>query len=93
MDIFSILKRFQHHGVLCDMRQQTQLKLRIIRGNDLVSLFGHEGAPDTPAKFGANGNVLQIGLAGRKAAGGGHGLIQQAVNSSVRRNLMRQGVV
>src|SRR5215213_9669517 len=58
VDVFTFLKRFQHHRILRDVGQQPQLELRIVSGDDLVSLLRNESAADTPAHLAANGNVL-----------------------------------
>src|SRR5882724_5749097 len=92
MNVFPILKRLEHYRVLRNVREQAQLELGVVRRNDLVSFFSDERAPDAAPQLGANGNVLQVGLAGRETAGGGNRLIEQTMNSPVSRNLMRQRV-
>ena len=37
MNVFAVLKRLEHHRVLRDVREQAQLELGIIGGDDLVS--------------------------------------------------------
>jgi hypothetical protein len=63
VNVFASLKRFQHHGILRDMGQQTQFKLRIVGGDDLVSLFRNECAANSPAHLTANRNVLKVRIA------------------------------
>ena len=75
MNVFSVLKSIEHHLVARDVRQQTQLKLRIIGRDEFVAGLGDEGAPDAPAHFCANRNILQVGIAGRKPARRRDGLI------------------
>ena len=89
MNVFAFLKSFKHDRILRDMCEEPQLELRVIRGNDFVSLLRHERAANTPAKIGANRNVLQIGIAGRKPAGGRNSLIELAVNAPVCGYLVR----
>src|SRR5688572_3548140 len=74
------------------MRQQTQLKLGIISGNDLISLFGDESAPNPPAHLAANRNVLQVWIARRQTPCRRDRLIELTVNASISRDLMRQRV-
>src|SRR5687768_2049597 len=55
VNVFAFLKCFEHYGVLRDMGQEPQFELRIIRGDDLVSLLCDEGTPDSAAHLTANG--------------------------------------
>ena len=92
VNVFAFLKRFEHHRILRDVGQQTQLELRVVGRNDLVSLLCHERAPNTPSHFTANRNVLKIRIARRKTSGGGNRLVELAMNASVSRDLLRQRV-
>src|ERR671912_55783 len=88
MNVFAFLKSLQHHFILRDVGQQSQFKLGIVGRNNFVSLFGDEGPPDAASQFCANGYVLKVWIAGRETSGGGHCLIQQTMDSAIRRDLM-----
>ncbi len=52
-----------------EMRQQPQLDLRIIGREQHVARLGDECGANLAAKFGADGNILQIGIGGRQPPG------------------------
>ena len=58
MYIVALLKGVEHLFVASDMREQSQLKLRVVRGDQLKAFFGDEGAADAAAKLRADRNVL-----------------------------------
>ena len=58
MDVVVLLKRIEHHGIVCDVREQTQFELRIIGGDELVAFLRDERAADATAKLCANRNIL-----------------------------------
>src|SRR6185369_6392187 len=92
VDVFTFLKRFEHHRILCDVGQQAQFELRVIRRDDLVALLCDEGAANTTSHLAANRNVLEIRIARRQPSCRGYWLIELAVNSAVGRDLLRQSV-
>ena len=53
-----------------DVGEQAQLDLRVVDGEQLVALLGHEGAADLAALLGAHRDVLQIGIGRGEPAGG-----------------------
>src|SRR6185295_7233231 len=85
-----VLKRFEHDWILRYVGKQPQLELRVVCRDNLISFFCNERSSDASSQLSANGNVLQVGIARREPAGGSHRLIQQAMNSSVGRDLMWQ---
>ena len=73
-----------HILVARDMRENSQLYLRVIGIDKHVILaLRNEIFSEYSAKLGADGNVLQIRLGGRKSAGRRTGLIEHAMHSSL----------
>jgi len=62
MNIFAFLERFAHHRILCNVRQDAQLKLRIVRGDELIAFLWNERSPDLLSQLGADRNILQVRL-------------------------------
>ena len=63
MNVIAFLKRVKHYFIARDVRQQTQLELRIIGGHQFIARLGNEGAADAAAQFRADRNILQIRVA------------------------------
>src|SRR3954464_15858481 len=59
------------------MREETQLDLRVVGGEERPILSRNESAPNVAAKLAANRDVLEIRVARREAPGGGHRLTQR----------------
>src|SRR6266481_864823 len=60
MDVVSAAKGFDQQRVFRIVGEQAELNLRVVRGQQDVAGLGGEGSTDLTAKFGANGNVLQV---------------------------------
>src|ERR1043165_6063479 len=56
--VLALLEGVEHLRVLRDVREQTQLQLRVVGGDEDVALVGHEGAADAASQLGADGDVL-----------------------------------
>ena len=67
------------------MRQQAQLDLRVVGGQQHVAGFSDERGANFAAEFGADGNVLQVGIVRREPAGGRAGLIEGGMQTAGRR--------
>ena len=77
-------------GVARDVRQDAQFDLRIVRADQLVAGRGDERAPDLPAQFGADGDVLQIWIRRRDATGDRAGLVVVGVDAAGARQHQRR---
>ena len=64
------------------MGEQAELDLRVIGREQDVARLGDEGGADAASKFGADGNILEIRIGGRKTAGGGSSLAEGSVQAS-----------
>src|SRR5277367_3059846 len=62
---------FEQQRVTGIVRQQAQFNLRIVGGEQHMAGFGGERRANFATEFGADGNVLQIGVGGVETAGGG----------------------
>ena len=74
------------------MRQQPQLDLRIIGGEQLRARRGRECGANLAAELGANGNVLKIGIDRGEAAGGRGRCLKGRVDARIRIGQQRQRV-
>ena len=64
------------------MREEPKFDLRIVGGEQDETGLGDEGGADFAAEFGANGNVLEIGIGGSEPPGGGSGLAKGGVHAA-----------
>ncbi len=64
------------------MRQDAQLDLRVIGGEQRPAGLGDERGANLAAQLGAHGDVLQIGVGGAEAAGGRAGLAEARVQAA-----------
>src|SRR6059058_1940832 len=75
------------------MRQDAELDLRVIRGDQYVTGIGDEGAADLAAERRTDRNVLQIRIATAQPAGGRDRLVEAGVDAAgLRMHELRQGV-
>src|SRR5260370_41275677 len=63
------------------MRHDAQLDLRVIRGQQYLSLLRDEGGANLPPQLGADRNVLQVGIARTEPPRGRAGLRKAGVQS------------
>ena len=82
VDVLAGAKGFDQHGVFGKMREDAQLDLRVVGGEQRPAGFGDEGGANLAAEFGAHGDVLQIGVGGAEPAGGRAGLAEARVQAA-----------
>ena len=82
VDVLAGAKGFDEHGVLGEMRQDAQLDLRVVGGEQRPAGLGDERGANLAAELGAHGDVLQVGVGGAEAAGGGAGLAEARVQAA-----------
>ena len=76
-----------------EMGQQPQLDLRVIGGHQQPALGGQERLADLLALLPADRDVLQVRIAGRQPARGGHGLVERRMDPPGQRiDQRRQGI-
>ena len=84
MDVFVLFKRGDEIGIFRDMGQDPQFHLGIVRRNEnMFGVRGYKGPADAPAKFGADRNILKIGVGGAEPACGRDGLIERRMDAFV----------
>ena len=84
VDVLVALEGADERGVLRDVGHDAQLDLGVVGGEELRLLSdvaGDESAADLSADIAADGDVLQIGVAGREAAGGSARLVELRVDA------------
>ena len=82
VDVVAAAVGFDQQRIAREVSEQAQFDLRIIGGEQDVAGFGDEGGANAASEFGADGNVLQIGIGGGKPSGGGSGLAEGGVQAS-----------
>ena len=75
----------EQQRVLREVRHQAELDLRVVGGHEHVAGRGDEGGADLAAEGGADGDVLQVGVGGGEAAGGGADLVEGGVDAAFAR--------
>ena len=91
MDVVAAAEGLDQQRVAREVRQQAQFDLRIVGGEQDVAGFGDEGGANSRAEFGADGNVLQIGIGRGEAAGRRAGLVESGVQRVRWRGLISAG--
>ena len=93
VNVLAGAKCFDQHGVLGEMREDAQLDLRIVGGEQRPAGIGDERGANLAAELGAHGNILQVGIGGTEAARGRAGLAEARVQAAgCRLNQFRQRV-
>ena len=82
VDVVAAAVGLDQERVAREVGEQAEFDLRVIGGEQDVARLGDEGGADAASEFGADGNILQIRIGGRKAAGGGSGLAEGSVQAS-----------
>ena len=82
MDILVLPEGLQQALILGEMGQDPQIDLRIIAGHENGAGRRDKGLADFPAQFAPDRDILQIGVAGGKPAGGGAGLVEAGMHPS-----------
>ena len=82
VDVFAAAEGVDEQRVLGEVREQAQLDLRVVGGEQHVAGRGDEGGADLAAELGADGDVLQVRVGRREAAGGGAGLVESGVEAA-----------
>src|SRR6185437_15540822 len=72
----------RHEGLVAgEVREQSQLDLGIVGGDEAPAGPGNEAATDVAAQFGPDGDVLQIRIARRQASRRGDRLVEGRVDA------------
>ncbi len=82
VDILVFLEGLDQNRVLGAVGQNAQLDLGVVGREHLPALAGDERLPDLAALLGADGDVLQIGVAAAQPAGNGDGLVERGMDTS-----------
>ena len=72
--VFAVFKGFEQGFVAAQVRHDAQFDLRIVGRHDFAAFGRNKGAAHAAALFGADGDVLQVGVVAGEPAGDGHGL-------------------
>ena len=82
VDVFAGAVGVEQQRVLREVRHEAELDLRVVGGHEQVAGRGDEGFADFAADFGADGDVLQVGVDAGEAAGGGADLVERGVDAA-----------
>src|SRR5581483_1350099 len=83
VDVFASAVGVEEERVLREVRHEAELDLRVVGGHEEVAGRGDEGGANLAADGGADGDVLQVGVGGREAAGGGADLVEGGVDALI----------
>ncbi len=82
MDVGPAFKSGDEVFVPREMREDHELDLRVVRGDELEALFGAEGRADAPPVLVADRDVLEVRVPARKATGRGSRLDKARVHAA-----------
>ena len=82
MDVLAGGERLAELRLAGHVRQDPQLDLRVVGGEEPEAGLGDEGASDLPPQLGADRNG-QVRVRGRQAPRGGDGLVEVGVQPAV----------
>ena len=92
VDVLAGAVGVEQERVLGEVGHEAQLDLRVVGGHEQVAGRGDEGGADLAAERGADGDVLQVGIGGREAAGGGADLVEGGVHAAFGVDELRERV-
>ncbi len=78
VDVLPFEEGLDERGVARQMGEDAELDLGVVGGDEDMAGVGDEGLADVAADLGADGDVLEVGVAGAEAPGGGDGLVEAA---------------
>ena len=82
VDVLAGAVGVEQQRVLREVGHEAELDLRVVGGHEQVAGGGDEGGADLAAEGGADGDVLQVGVGGGEAAGGGADLVEGGVDAA-----------
>ena len=92
VDVHAGSKRSLHVRVVCDMRQNAQLNLAVVRVDKHPAVLRHEHFSDFASKLRAHGNVLEIRLCGAEPPGRRDHVLERRVDPAVVRDLLDKAI-
>ena len=93
MDVITAAVRFHQQRVLGEVRQQPEFDLGVVRGQQHMAGLDGKRSANLAAQFGADGNVLQVGIGRRQPSRGRAGLPEGSVQAPGGRTQQRgQGI-
>ena len=96
MNVLVVAKRLEEVGVLAEVGEDAQLDLGVVGAEQArvgADVAGDEGGAHLAAQLRADGDVLEVRIVRREAAGGGHRLVEGGMDAvRLRVDQRRQGV-
>ena len=83
VDVLAARERLAELRLAGDVREDAQLDLRVVGGDELPARLGDERGADLAAELGADRDRLQVRVRRREPAGGGDGLVERRVQAPV----------
>ena len=82
VDVLAARERVDQHLLARQVRQDAQLDLRVVGGDQDVAGLGDERAADVAPDLGADRDVLQVGIAAAQAPGRGDRLVEAGMDAA-----------
>src|SRR5205823_11165957 len=83
VDVLPAFERVAQRRLAGDVREDAQLDLRVVGGEQFVTRLGDERGADLTPQLGADRDRLEVRVRGREPAGGGDGLVEGRVQAPV----------
>ena len=90
MDVLAGEERLLHMLVAGDMGEDAQLDLAVVGIHQHAAGPRHKVSAELAAQLGADGDVLQVGVIGRKPSGAGFGLVEAGMDAAIFRDDLQQ---
>ena len=92
VDVLPAAEGGDHRLVICDVREQAQLDLAVVRVHEHLAGRGHEHLADLRAELAAHGDILQVRLCRRQASRRRDGHLEVRMDAPVGGDLLEQPV-
>ena len=83
MDVLTVQKCLLHVLITGNVGQNAQLDLAVVGIHQHTARLCHKVGAQLAAQLGADGDVLQVGVVGRKPSSAGFGLVEAGVDAAI----------
>ena len=90
MDIHTTAESLLHSCIARNMGKDTQFDLAVVRIYQDTTRLGNKHFPNLRAQISPHGDILQIGLSGRKPTGSSYQILECGMNATILTNSFHQ---